>query len=54
METLKDGANNNIEKEIVAEDETAKDLEQAPVGMKEATISREEVRIQSSKRNETL
>ncbi|XWS32731.1 hypothetical protein CRYUN_Cryun22dG0015100 [Craigia yunnanensis] len=43
MDTLKDGTNNNIEKEIVAEDETVKDLEQAPVGMKDATKSREEI-----------
>ncbi|XVF57998.1 hypothetical protein PTKIN_Ptkin07bG0027300 [Pterospermum kingtungense] len=42
LETLKDGANNNIEKEIVAEDVTVKDLEQAPFGMKEATIVGEE------------
>ncbi|XWS30395.1 hypothetical protein CRYUN_Cryun24cG0113600 [Craigia yunnanensis] len=43
LETLKDGANCNIEKEIVAEDKTVKDIEQASVGMKEATIVREEI-----------
>ncbi|XWS44133.1 hypothetical protein CRYUN_Cryun15aG0018500 [Craigia yunnanensis] len=43
VETLKDSANNNVEKEIVAEEETVKDLEQASVGMKEATILREEI-----------
>ncbi|XP_022774381.1 microtubule-associated protein futsch-like [Durio zibethinus] len=43
VETVKHGANENIEKEIVAEDKTVKDLEQASVGMKEATIVREEI-----------
>ncbi|XP_022741908.1 trichohyalin-like [Durio zibethinus] len=42
METLKDSAN-NIKKEIVAEDETVKDLEQVPVEMEEATIVREQI-----------
>lgn len=41
METLKDdGSNNNVKKEIVAEDPTVKDQEQAPVAVKEAiTVS---------------
>lgn len=45
METKTDSAKNNFEKEIVAEDKTVKDLEQASVGMEEATTAREEVRI---------
>ncbi|XVF16352.1 hypothetical protein REPUB_Repub10bG0024200 [Reevesia pubescens] len=43
METLKDGANNNTEKDITAENESVKDLEQVQVDMKEATIVREEI-----------
>ncbi|GMJ09374.1 hypothetical protein HRI_004606600 [Hibiscus trionum] len=41
-ENEKDGANNNVEKEIVAEDQTVKDQEQAQVSVKEATIVPEE------------
>ncbi|KAK8672527.1 hypothetical protein V6N13_110893 [Hibiscus sabdariffa] len=41
-ESEKDGANNNVEKEIVAEDQTVKDQEQAQVSMKEATNVPEE------------
>ncbi|KAK6256420.1 hypothetical protein SCA6_017725 [Theobroma cacao] len=44
METKTDSAKNNFEKEIVAEDKTVKDLEQASVGMEEATTAREEIR----------
>lgn len=36
METVKDIANNNVQKETVVEDKTVQDLEQASVGMKEA------------------
>ncbi|KAL4379182.1 hypothetical protein GQ457_02G020490 [Hibiscus cannabinus] len=41
-ESEKDGANNNVEKEIVAEDQTVKDQEQAQVSLKEAAIVPEE------------
>lgn len=43
-ETLNDGGNNNLDKEIVAEDVNVEVLEQAPVGMKQATIVKEKVR----------
>ncbi|KAK8592994.1 hypothetical protein V6N13_043388 [Hibiscus sabdariffa] len=41
-ESEKDGANNNVEKEIAAEDQTVKDQEHAQVSVKEATIVPEE------------